>query len=73
MENGDRVHEYEHLQVIKMKFEVSLFIETKEEMDEATLDMYIASQLMGGPLETNVIAYCLEIDEFEDDTWANGE
>ena len=49
-----------------MKFAVRINIETTGEFDEGTLEMYIASQLMGGPVQLEVVGVDAgEVDEFE--------
>lgn len=37
-----------------MRFVLEVYIDT-EEMDEAHLEMYVASQIMGGPLECEAV------------------
>lgn len=49
-----------------MKFEVRFNVETEHDFDETTLEMYVASQLMGGTVNLEVIeANVTEANEFE--------
>jgi len=44
-----------------MRFVLEVYIDC-EDMDDATLEMYVASQIMGGPIECTVVCAATEID-----------